>query len=99
MELKHSQTVQQKLYMMLKTGIVTLETSSWSFHVVLVTENDVTPKSFVSYRILKPIIIMPDWFPLSKIQGIFVDLAGGVFFGTLTIFLAYLRIKMGNYCK
>lgn len=96
--LKHNDVVQEELKEMLKAGIITPTSSAWSFPVVIATRKDGKPRFCVDYRVLDQ-RMKGDRFSLPKIQEIFDESAGGVFFTTLDLFSGYWQMKLEERCK
>lgn len=95
---KHNEVVRKEVEDMLKAGIITPSSSDWPFSVVIATKKHGKPRFCVEYRVLNE-RMKADRFPLSKIQEIIDELAGGIFFTKLELFFGYWQIKLDKHCK
>lgn len=83
---------------MLKAGIISSATSTWSFPVYIATRKDDKPRFCKANRMLKQ-RMKADRLSLSKIQEIFEELPSKVFFTTSNFFSGHWQISNSEACK
>lgn len=83
---------------MLKAGVITLASSSWSFPVLIATKKDRKPRFFVDNRILNNLMKW-DRFQLPLRLKIFDVLSGAVSYTLLDFFTFYCQIRIHKVCK
>ena len=85
--------LEKEIHRLLNEGIISSTTSAWAFPVILLSKPDGSVRMVVDYRKLNK-VLMPDVYPLPKIEDLLVRLTGSKFFSKLDIFNAYYCLNM-----
>lgn len=95
---KPNGVVKTEIESMMQAHIIPPALLAWSLPVVIAAEEDEKARLRIDCPVMNQ-KMKPDFFPISKIRKISVELAGGAVFTTIDLFFRYWQIRLFKNCE